>query len=113
MNVYAARVSEHLKQRYAGQPEYLQSVLTWLEMIEPALDDPRYEQQDLLTRMVEPERMVSFLVPWTDDQGAVHTNRGYRVQFNSAIGPYKGGLRFHPTVNEGVVKFLGLSLIHI
>ena len=109
MNVYAARVSEHLKQRYAGQPEYLQSVLTWLEMIEPALDDPRYEQQDLLTRMVEPERMVSFLVPWTDDQGAVHTNRGYRVQFNSAIGPYKGGLRFHPTVNEGVVKFLGFE----
>ena len=59
--------------------------------------------------MVEPERMVSFLVPWTDDQGAVHTNRGYRVQFNSAIGPYKGGLRFHPTVNEGVVKFLGFE----
>ena len=109
MNVYAARVLEHLKQRYAGQPEYLQSVLIWLEMIEPALDDPRYEQQDLLTRMVEPERMVSFLVPWTDDQGAVHTNRGYRVQFNSAIGPYKGGLRFHPTVNEGVVKFLGFE----
>ena len=109
MNVYAARVSEHLKQRYAAQPEYLQSVLTWLEMIEPALDDPRFERLDLLTRMVEPERMLSFTVPWVDDQGMAHTNHGYRVQFNSAIGPYKGGLRFHPSVNEGVVKFLGFE----
>ena len=109
MNVYVSRVAERLTRLYSSQPEYLQSVLTWLELIAPALDDPRYEQTDLLTRMVEPERMVSFLVPWTDDNGVVHTNHGYRVQFNSAIGPYKGGLRFHPSVNEGIVKFLGFE----
>ena len=109
MNVYVSRVVERLTQLYSGQPEYLQSVMTWLELIGPALDDPRYEKLDLLTRMVEPERMVSFLVPWTDDKGVVHTNHGYRVQFNSAIGPFKGGLRFHPSVNEGVVKFLGFE----
>ena len=109
MNNYAARVLERLRQKYPGETEYLQSVQTWLEMIDPALDDPRYEKLDLLTRMVEPERMVTFLVPWTDDQGVAHTNHGYRVQFNSAIGPYKGGLRFHPTVNASVVKFLGFE----
>ena len=109
MNNYAARVLERLRQKYPSETEYLQSVQTWLEMIDPALDDPRYEKLDLLTRMVEPERMVTFLVPWTDDQGVAHTNHGYRVQFNSAIGPYKGGLRFHPTVNASVVKFLGFE----
>ena len=98
------------QQRYASQPEYLQAVLTWLEMIAPALeDDPIYERLDLLTRMVEPERMLSFTVPWMDDQGMAHTNHGYRVQFNSAIGPYKGGLRFHPSVNPSIVKFLGFE----
>ena len=110
MNEYAARVSEALKARYAHEPEYLQSVLTWLDMISPALDDdPRYEKLDLLTRMVEPERMFTFLVPWVDDNGVAHTQHGYRVQFNSAIGPYKGGLRFHPSVNPSVVKFLGFE----
>ena len=109
MNNYAHRILERLRQKYPGEGEYLQSVQTWLEMIDPALDDPRYEKLDLLTRMVEPERMVTFLVPWTDDRGNVHTNHGYRVQFNSAIGPYKGGLRFHPSVNESVVKFLGFE----
>ena len=109
MNNYAARVLERLRQKYPSEPEYLQSVQTWLEMIDPALDDPRYEKLDLLTRMVEPERMVTFLVPWVDDQGNAHTSHGYRVQFNSAIGPYKGGLRFHPSVNESVVKFLGFE----
>ena len=109
MNNYAARVLERLRQKYPSEPEYLQSVQTWLEMIDPALDDPRYEKLDLLTRMVEPERMVTFLVPWVDDKGNAHTNHGYRVQFNSAIGPYKGGLRFHPSVNESVVKFLGFE----
>lgn len=109
MNNYAARVLERLRQKYPGEGEYLQSVQTWLEMIDPALDDPRYEKLDLLTRMVEPERMVTFLVPWVDDQGNAHTNHGYRVQFNSAIGPYKGGLRFHPSVNASVVKFLGFE----
>lgn len=109
MNNYAARVLQRLRQKYPGEGEYLQSVQTWLEMIAPALDDPRYEKLDLLTRMVEPERMVTFLVPWVDDQGNAHTSHGYRVQFNSAIGPYKGGLRFHPSVNESVVKFLGFE----
>ncbi len=109
MNNYAARVLERLRQKYPSEEEYLQSVQTWLEMIDPALDDPRYEKLDLLTRMVEPERMVTFLVPWVDDQGNAHTNHGYRVQFNSAIGPYKGGLRFHPSVNASVVKFLGFE----
>ncbi len=109
MNNYAARVLQRLRQKYPGEGEYLQSVQTWLEMIDPALDDPRYEKLDLLTRMVEPERMVTFLVPWVDDQGNAHTSHGYRVQFNSAIGPYKGGLRFHPSVNESVVKFLGFE----
>ena len=109
MNNYAARVLERLRRKYPNEPEYLQSVQTWLEMIDPALDDPRYERLDLITRMVEPERMVTFLVSWVDDDGNVHTNHGYRVQFNSAIGPYKGGLRFHPSVNESVVKFLGFE----
>ena len=109
MNRYAARVLDDLKSRYSHEPEYLQCVQAWLEMIDPALDDPRYEKLDLLTRMVEPERMVSFTVPWVDDRGNAHTNHGYRVQFNSAIGPYKGGLRFHPGVTPSVVKFLGFE----
>ena len=110
MSEYAASVSAALKQRYANQPEYLQAVQAWLEMIQPAVtDDPRFERLDLLTRMVGPERMLSFTVPWVDDQGMAHTNHGYRVQFNSAIGPYKGGLRFRPTVNPSVVKFLGFE----
>ena len=110
MSEYAASVSAALEQRYANQPEYLQAVQAWLEMIQPAVtDDPRFERLDLLTRMVEPERMLSFTVPWVDAQGMAHTNHGYRVQFNSAIGPYKGGLRFHPTVNPSVVKFLGFE----
>ncbi len=109
MNQYAERVLSRLTEQYFNETEYLQSVRTWLEMIDPALDDPRYEKLDLLTRMVEPERMVSFLVPWTDDNGVAHTNHGWRVQFSSAIGPYKGGLRFHPSVNASVVKFLGFE----
>lgn len=109
MNRYAQRVLADLKSRYAHETEYLQSVETWLEMIDPALDDPRYEKLDLLTRMVEPEKMFTFLVPWVDDQGNAHTAHGYRAQFNSAIGPYKGGLRFRPGVNPSVVKFLGFE----
>ena len=111
MNDYIARVSENLRRQYAHEPEYLQSVGAWLDMIAPAADDPRYEKLDLITRMVEPERMFSFLVPWVDDEGVTHTSHGYRVQFNSAIGPYKGGLRFHPSVYEGIIKFLGFEQI--
>jgi len=110
MNNYAQRVFSRLTELYENEKDYLQTVQEWLEMISPAIDgNPEYEKQDLLTRMVEPERMVSFLVPWQDDEGNYHTNHGYRVQFNSAIGPYKGGLRFHPALNAGTVKFLGFE----
>ncbi|HML68129.1 MAG TPA: NADP-specific glutamate dehydrogenase [Clostridia bacterium] len=110
MNNYAQRVSSRLQERYENEKDYLQTVQAWLEMISPAIDgNPEYEKQDLITRMVEPERMVSFLVPWQDDSGCYHTSHGYRVQFNSAIGPYKGGLRFHPALNGGTAKFLGFE----
>ena len=109
MNDYMARVLIQLQKHYPHESEYLQAVQLWMELISPAAEDPLYEKLDLLTRMVEPERMFSFQVPWVDDQGQVHTNHGYRVQFNSAIGPYKGGLRFHPTVDPSVVKFLGFE----
>lgn len=110
MNDYAQRVYSRLEELYKNEKIYLQTVQAWLEMISPAIDgNSEYEKQDLLTRMVEPERMVSFLVPWQDDAGNYHTNHGYRVQFNSAIGPYKGGLRFHPSLSSGTVKFLGFE----
>ena len=110
MNEYALCVAEDLRRRYAHEPEYLQAVLAWLELIDPALgENPEYERLDLLARMVEPDRIVTFLVPWVDDQGRTHTNHGYRVQFSNALGPYKGGLRFQPGVNLSVVKFLGFE----
>lgn len=109
MSDYAARVYKRLEERYPEEREYLQAVKSWLDMIEPAVDDPKYERLDLLSRMVEPERMLAFLVPWEDDQGQIHINHGYRVQFNCAIGPYKGGLRFHPSVTASVIKFLGFE----
>mgnify|MGYP002297175982 CR=1 FL=1 len=112
MSEYAASVSAALEQRYANQPEYLQAVQAWLEMIQPAVtDDPRFERLDLLTRMVEPERMFTFRVCWEDDQGQWHTNIGYRCQFNGALGPYKGGLRFQANVYPGIIKFLGFEQI--
>ena len=109
MNEYIASVRERLERLYPNEQEYLQCVRAWLEMIEPAVDKPVYERLDILSRMVEPERMFTFLVPWQDDRGVTHTNHGYRVQFSSAIGPYKGGLRFHPSVTASVVKFLGFE----
>ena len=109
MNNYTARVLSGLSQRYPNEPEYLQAVQLWLELAGPATEDPMYEKLDLITRMVEPERLFVFPVSWMDDHGQVHTNHGYRVQFNSAIGPYKGGLRFQPGVNQSVVKFLGFE----
>ena len=111
-NPYLLSVLDGLKQRNAHEPEFLQAVEEVLESLEPVVDaDPRYEQQNIIGRMVEPERVVMFRVPWVDDQGKVQVNRGYRVQFNSAIGPYKGGLRFHPTVNLSVIKFLGFEQV--
>jgi len=95
-----------------GQPEFHQAVKEVLDSLEPVLDKrPEYQDQRILERIVEPERVLQFRVPWMDDNGKVHVNRGFRVEFNSAIGPYKGGLRFHPTVNLGILKFLGFEQI--
>ena len=101
-----------LATRNAHEPEFLQAVLEVLESLEPVVEQrPELLEQGIMERIVEPERLVSFRVSWVDDAGKVQVNRGYRVQFNSAIGPYKGGLRFHPSVNQSVVKFLGFEQI--
>lgn len=111
-NEYAKRVYDQVTRRDGDQPEFLQAVYEVLESIEPVLaNHPEYEANGVLERLVEPERLVKFRVAWTDAAGKVQVNRGYRVQFNSAIGPYKGGLRFHPTVTESVVKFLGFEQV--
>ena len=111
-NAYLNSVMDGLKTRNAHEPEFLQAVEEVLESLEPVVEaDPRYEEQDIIGRIVEPERAIIFRVPWVDDSGKLQINRGYRVQFNSAIGPYKGGLRFHPTVNLSVIKFLGFEQI--
>jgi len=107
---YVNRVYAQVEARNAGEPEFLQAVKEVLESLEPVIAaNPQYEKNGILERMVEPERMITFRVSWVDDNGTVQVNRGYRVQFNSAIGPYKGGLRFHPTVNASVIKFLGFE----
>ena len=109
---YSERVIADLKSRYADQPEFIQAASEVLTTLQPALDaHPEYEEAGLLERLVEPERIVIFRVPWVDDQGKVQVNRGYRIQFNSAIGPYKGGLRLHPSVNLSILKFLGFEQI--
>ena len=111
-NAYLVSVMDGLKVRNAHEPEFLQAVEEVLESLEPVIEaDPRYERQDVIGRLVEPERAVLFRVPWVDDAGKVQVSRGYRVQFNSAIGPYKGGLRFHPSVNLSIIKFLGFEQI--
>ena len=107
---YSERILAELKERYPEQPQFIQAATEVLETIQPALDaHPEYEDAALLERLVEPERVIIFRVPWIDDEGKVQVNRGYRVQFNSAIGPYKGGLRFNPTVTLGMLKFLGFE----
>lgn len=99
-----------LAQRHAGEPEFLQAVREVLISIKDVYDaHPEFERKALLERLVEPERIITFRVPWVDDQGRVQVNIGYRVQFNSAIGPYKGGLRFHASVNQSILKFLGFE----
>ena len=109
---YSERVIAGLKERYADQPEFIQAAEEVLATLQPALDvHPEYEAAGLLERLVEPERVIIFRVPWVDDAGKVQVNRGYRVQFNSAIGPYKGGLRLHPSVNLGILKFLGFEQV--
>ena len=109
---YAQRVIEGLKQKYASEPVFLQAVEEVLMTLQPLLDkDAKYEKYKILERITEPERIISFRVEWVDDKGEIQVNRGYRVQYNSAIGPYKGGLRFHPSVNLGILKFLGFEQI--
>ncbi|MBE7024741.1 MAG: NADP-specific glutamate dehydrogenase [Ruminococcaceae bacterium] len=109
-NEYLKRVFEQVQLRDKGEPEFLQTVEEVFESIEPVVEmHPEYEASGLMERLVEPERMITFRVSWVDDNGKVHSNRGFRVQFNSAIGPYKGGLRFHPSVYSGIIKFLGFE----
>ena len=110
MNAYLASVLESVKTKHGNEPEFVQTVEEVLSSLEPVIEKhPEYEKVDLLGRMVEPERMFTFRVVWCDDNGQWHTNRGWRCQFNGAIGPYKGGLRFHPSVNQGILKFLGFE----
>ena len=110
MNAYASRVLENLKANNPGETEFHQAATEILESLDVVLEKhPEYEKIGLLERFCEPERVVMFRVPWVDDNGNVQVNKGYRVQFNSAIGPYKGGLRFHPSVNLSIIKFLGLE----
>ncbi len=112
MNQYVNRVMEDLRNRYPWEKEFLQAASEVLESISLVVEkEPKYEKNAILERLVEPERVILFRVPWTDDNGKIQVNRGYRVQFNSAIGPYKGGLRFHPTVTLGILKFLGFEQI--
>ena len=110
MNAYIQRVLEQTRAKNAGEPEFLQTVEEVLTSLEPVIErHPEYEKAALLERMVEPERVIEFRIVWQDDRGTAHVNRGYRVQYNSAIGPYKGGLRFHPSVNLSIMKFLGFE----
>lgn len=112
MNSYVSRVIEAVKKNNASEPEFIQTVEEVLSSLEPVIEKhPEYEAAGLLERLVEPERMFTFRVAWVDDNGKVQVNKGYRCQFNGAIGPYKGGLRFHPSVYPGIIKFLGFEQI--
>ena len=109
---YTEEVLSVVERRNAGEPEFLQAVREVLESLEPVLArNSRYRDARILERMVEPERQIMFRVPWQDDQGRIQVNRGFRFEFNSAIGPYKGGLRFHPSVNQSILKFLGFEQV--
>ena len=107
---YLNELMATVEKRNPGEPEFHQTVREVLESIEPVLEQrPDYITSGVVERMVEPERIIKFRVPWVDDNGNVQVNRGFRIQFNSAIGPYKGGLRFHPSVCESIIKFLGFE----
>ncbi|MDR1002953.1 MAG: NADP-specific glutamate dehydrogenase [Oscillospiraceae bacterium] len=111
-NEYLQKVYDDTCKKNAHEAEFLQALKEVLETLVPVVEEhPEYQANGLIERLVEPERFIQFRVPWTDDQGGVHVNRGYRVQFNSAIGPYKGGLRLHPSVNSSIIKFLGFEQI--
>ncbi len=112
MNEKVKAFMDYAKQRNPHEPEFLQAVYEVVEAVIPFIEEnPKYKGKMLLERMIEPERVVMFRVPWVDDKGNLQVNRGYRVEFNSAIGPYKGGLRFHPTVNLSILKFLGFEQV--
>ena len=110
---YVDEVLAKIKEKNASEPEFLQAAEEVLDSLRPVIDanEDLYRKEALLERICEPERQVKFRVPWVDDEGNVQVNTGYRVEFNSAIGPYKGGLRLHPSVNIGIIKFLGFEQI--
>ena len=109
---YASEVLEKVIEKNPAQPEFVQAVKEVLESLEPVFEaNPQYQSEAILERITEPERQLMFRVPWVDDNGKIQVNRGFRIQFNSAIGPYKGGLRLHPSVNLGIIKFLGFEQI--
>ncbi|MBQ6583410.1 MAG: NADP-specific glutamate dehydrogenase, partial [Mogibacterium sp.] len=110
---YVDEIMESVLARNPGEPEFHQAVREILDSIAPVIakHEADYRENKILERLVEPERSISFRVPWVDDHGKVHINRGYRVQFSSTLGPYKGGLRFHPSVNRSIVNFLGFEQI--
>ena len=111
-NDYLIGVLETVKKRNAGEPEFIQAVSEVLESLEPVVERrPDLVEAGVIDRLVEPERQIIFRVPWVDDNGKTQVNRGFRVQYNSAIGPYKGGLRLHPSVYIGIIKFLGFEQI--
>jgi glutamate dehydrogenase (NADP+) len=112
MSSYIPQVLETVLHRNAGEPEFLQAVKEVLESLEPVMEHhPEYVDACILDRIVEPERQIMFRIPWQDDKGNVRVNRGFRFEFNSALGPYKGGLRFHPSVNQSILKFLGFEQV--
>ncbi|MEW5993652.1 MAG: Glu/Leu/Phe/Val dehydrogenase dimerization domain-containing protein, partial [Candidatus Zixiibacteriota bacterium] len=112
MSPFVDQFMADLKAKHPAQPEFHQAVQEVVSSLEPVIEKhPEYKEAKILERVVEPERVIIFRVPWVDDRGQVQVNRGFRVEFNSAIGPYKGGLRFHPSVNLGILKFLGFEQI--
>jgi glutamate dehydrogenase (NADP+) len=112
MSRYVDELVETVVAHNPGEPEFHQAVREVVESLEPVFErEPRYRDAKILERLVEPERVVIFRVPWVDDAGEIHINRGYRVEMSSAIGPYKGGLRFHPTVYLGLLKFLAFEQV--
>ena len=110
---YVDEVLEKVSKKNADQPEFLQAVNEVLESLRPVIDanEELYRKNAILERITEPDRVLMFRVPWVDDKGQVQVNRGFRVQFNNSIGPYKGGLRLHPSVNLGIIKFLGFEQV--
>ena len=112
-NSYVTEVLRGVEERYKNEPEFVQAVTEVFDSIEPivAKNEEIYTKNAILERITEPDRIISFRVSWQDDKGKINVNRGYRVQFNNAIGPYKGGLRFHPSVNQSILKFLGFEQI--